>query len=185
MERRIGTASAVMRTLRRSVVVKRQLREKAKLSIYWSIFAPTLTNGHELWVVTKRTRSRVQATAEISFLRRLAGLSLRDRVRSSAIREQLGEEHLCLHREEPNEVVRARPISRRPPRRTRTPWRDHVSAWPENTLGYPLGRGKSGLPCLGRCALTWPRMSNIFCSSYPYFLERKQHSRCGRFSKPP
>ncbi|TWW62808.1 hypothetical protein D4764_04G0014550 [Takifugu flavidus] len=38
----------------------------------------------------------VQA-AEMSFLRRVAGLSLRDRVRSSAIREELGVESLLLH----------------------------------------------------------------------------------------
>ncbi|KAI3352081.1 hypothetical protein L3Q82_020903 [Scortum barcoo] len=33
---------------------------------------PTLTYGHELWVMTERTRSRIQA-AEMSFLRRVAG----------------------------------------------------------------------------------------------------------------
>jgi len=27
--------------------------EVAKLSIYWPIYVPTLTYGHELWVVTK------------------------------------------------------------------------------------------------------------------------------------
>ena len=43
----IGAASAVMRTLRRSVVVK----------IYPLIFVPTLTYGHKLWVVTEITRS--------------------------------------------------------------------------------------------------------------------------------
>ena len=53
----------------------------AKLSIYQSIFVPALTYGHELWVVTERTRLRVQA-AEMSFFRRVAGLSLRDRARS-------------------------------------------------------------------------------------------------------
>ncbi|TWW67188.1 hypothetical protein D4764_02G0002290 [Takifugu flavidus] len=49
IDRRIGAASAVMRTLHRSVVVKRELSQKAKLSIYRSIFVPTLTYGHELW----------------------------------------------------------------------------------------------------------------------------------------
>ncbi|KAK0132474.1 putative uncharacterized transposon-derived protein F52C9.6 [Merluccius polli] len=68
----------VMRTLHGSVVVKRELSRKAKLSIYQSIYVPALTYGHELWVMTERTRSRVQA-AEMSFLRRVAGLSLRDR----------------------------------------------------------------------------------------------------------
>ncbi len=54
---RIGAVSAVMWTLHRSVVVKRELSRKARLSVYRSIFVPTLTYGHELWVVTERTRS--------------------------------------------------------------------------------------------------------------------------------
>ena len=95
IDRRIGAASAVMWTLHRSVVVKRELSRKAKLWIYQSVLVPTLTSGHELWVVTERTRSRVQA-AEMSFLRRLAGLSLRDRVRSSVIRRELGVDPLLL-----------------------------------------------------------------------------------------
>jgi len=50
MDWRVSTASAVMRALHRSVVVKRELSWKAKLSIYWSIYVPTLTYGHQLWV---------------------------------------------------------------------------------------------------------------------------------------
>uniref|UniRef100_A0A8C6MJS2 Reverse transcriptase domain-containing protein n=1 Tax=Nothobranchius furzeri TaxID=105023 RepID=A0A8C6MJS2_NOTFU len=105
IDRRIGAASAVMRAFYRSVVVKRELSQKAKLSVYRSIYVPTLTYGHELWVVTKRTRLRIQA-AEMSFPRRVAGLSLRDRVRSSVIREGLGVDPLLLHMaEEPVEVA--------------------------------------------------------------------------------
>ena len=86
----------------RPVVVKRELSQNAKLLIYWSIFVPTITYGHEFWVVTKRMRSRVQA-AEMTSLRRVAGLSLgRDRLRSSAIREELG---INLHQKESDEVV--------------------------------------------------------------------------------
>jgi len=50
----------------------RELRRMAKLSIYWSIYVPTLTYGHKLWVVTERTRSWIQV-ADMSFLRRVAG----------------------------------------------------------------------------------------------------------------
>ena len=96
IDRRIGAACAVMRSLYRTVVVKRELSRKAKLSIYRSIFVPSLTYDHELWVMTERTRSRIQAV-EMSFLRRVAGRSLRDRVRSSATREELGVEPLLLH----------------------------------------------------------------------------------------
>ncbi|KAK3518521.1 hypothetical protein QTP70_001509 [Hemibagrus guttatus] len=78
IDRRIGAAAAVMRSMYRFVVVKNELSRKAKLSIYQSIYVPTLTYGHELWVMTERIRSRIQA-AEMSFLRRLAGFFLKDK----------------------------------------------------------------------------------------------------------
>ena len=43
IDRQIGATSVVMQTLHRSVVVKRELSRKAKLSIYQSIFLPALT----------------------------------------------------------------------------------------------------------------------------------------------
>lgn len=45
--------------------------------IYRLIFILILTYGHELWVMTHKTRSRVQA-AEISFLSRVANPNPRD-----------------------------------------------------------------------------------------------------------
>ena len=57
IDRQIGKASAVMRKLKLlSVVGKRELSQKAKFSIYRSIYVPSLTCGHELWVVTERMR---------------------------------------------------------------------------------------------------------------------------------
>ncbi|KAI3352977.1 hypothetical protein L3Q82_019551, partial [Scortum barcoo] len=66
MEREIGADGA-------------ELSRKAKLSIYRSVYAPTLTYGHELW--------GGWAT----------GRSLRDNVRSSVTQEELGVEPLLLH----------------------------------------------------------------------------------------
>ncbi|KAK3561458.1 hypothetical protein QTP86_002817 [Hemibagrus guttatus] len=83
IDRWISAAAAVMRSMYRSVVVK-------------SIYVPTLTYGHELWVMTERIRSRIQA-AEMSFLRSVVGRSLRDRVRSSITWEEFGVEPLLLH----------------------------------------------------------------------------------------
>ena len=83
---------AVMRMLYRSIVVKKELSRKAKLLIYH----PSTSCGHELWVMTKRTRSQVQA-AEMSFLCRVTRLNLRDRARSSDIWRKLGVEPLLLH----------------------------------------------------------------------------------------
>ncbi|TWW67388.1 hypothetical protein D4764_02G0004290 [Takifugu flavidus] len=143
INRRTRVASAVMRALNQSVKVKKELSRTAKLSIYRSIYVPILTFGHQHWVMTERMRSWIQA-AEMSFLRRVAGLSLRDRVRSSDIREELGVEPLLLHIERshlgwlghlarmpsgrlPLEVFRTGPTGRRPRGRPRTRWRDYIS----------------------------------------------------------
>ncbi|KAK0154873.1 putative uncharacterized transposon-derived protein F52C9.6 [Merluccius polli] len=192
IDRRIGAASAVMRTLHGSVVVKRELSRKAKLSIYQSIYVPALTYGHELWVMTERTRSRVQA-AEMSFLRRVAGLSLRDRVRSSVIREELGVDPLLLRVERsqmrwlghlvrmppgrlPGEVFRARPTGRRPRGRPRTRWRDYVSRLAWERLGIPQEElAEAAAPA------TRPRISGRSVdSSAPLFA--RVSKTCGRKS---
>ncbi|KAK3537481.1 hypothetical protein QTP70_012107 [Hemibagrus guttatus] len=153
IDRHIGAAAAVMRSMYWSVVVKKELSRKAKLSIYQSIYVPTLTYGHELWVMTERVRSWIQA-AEMSFLRRVAGHSLRDRVRSSVTREELGVEPLLLHIERgqlrwlghlfrmppgrlPGEVFRACPTGKRPRGRPRTRWRDYVFQLAWERLGVP------------------------------------------------
>ena len=59
-----------MRALHDSVVMKRELLKKAKLSVFKAVCVPTLTYGHESWVVTKRVRSQVQAS-EMRFLRKI------------------------------------------------------------------------------------------------------------------
>ncbi|KAI3351580.1 hypothetical protein L3Q82_020418 [Scortum barcoo] len=45
-----GVRSYARSVCNRTVVVKKELSRKAKLSIYRSIYVPTLTYGHELWV---------------------------------------------------------------------------------------------------------------------------------------
>jgi exonuclease III len=147
IDRRIGAAAGVMRQLYRGVVGKRELSDKAKLSVFKSIFVPTLTYGHELWVMNKRTRSRIQA-AEMRFLRRVAGLTLRDKVRSSTIREKLNVEPLLLQIERshlrwlghlirmPSErlvqnVWNTCPIGTRPKGRPRNRWKDQVLTYCE------------------------------------------------------
>ena len=66
LDTRIGKASAVMRALHYSVIMKRELSKKAKLTNFKAIFVPILTYGHEFWVMTKRERSQVQASAKIN-----------------------------------------------------------------------------------------------------------------------
>jgi len=91
----------------------------------------------------------------MSFLRRVAGLSLKERVRSSAVRRELGSETLLLHVEMsqlrwfshlirmppgrlPLEVFQAYPSGRRPGGRPRTHAGGMRSpSWPGNSSGSP------------------------------------------------
>lgn len=56
--------SAVMSSLLRSAVVRKELNQKAKLLICLPVIP---TYGHEVWMMTTKTRSQIQA-ADVSFL---------------------------------------------------------------------------------------------------------------------
>ncbi len=76
MDRQLGVASAVMRVLRWTVVMKKDLSQKAELSSYQSIYIPIPTYCHELWVMTMRSWIHV---ADVNFLRRVAWLRFKYR----------------------------------------------------------------------------------------------------------
>ncbi|KAK3536056.1 hypothetical protein QTP70_026011 [Hemibagrus guttatus] len=60
IHRWIGAAAAVMRSVYRSVVVKKVYHSiYGLLSIYQSIYVPILTYGHELWVAGRSLRDRI------------------------------------------------------------------------------------------------------------------------------
>ena len=116
LDTRIRKASAEMRALHYSVVMKSELSKKAKLSIFKAVFVPIFTYGHASWVMNERVRSQVQAS-EMRFLRRIEGVTLLNKVRSSEIRKSLNIEPLLLRTE-----------------RSQLRWFGHVSRMPEETL---------------------------------------------------
>ena len=153
LDTRIGKASTVMRALHYSVVMKRELSKKAKLSIFKAaVFVPILTYGHESWVMTERMRSQVQAS-EMRFLRRSEGVTLFNKVSSSEIRKSLKIEPLLLRIERsqlrffghvsrvpqerlPKQALLAKANGRRPVGRPRTRWTDYIRDLGWNRLGF-------------------------------------------------
>ena len=125
--------------------------KKAKLSIFKAVFVPILTYGHESWVMTERMRSQVQAS-EMRFLRRIEGVTLFNKVRSSEIRKSLNIEPLLLRIERsqlrwfghvsrmpqerlPKQALHAKANGRRPVGRPRTRWTDYIEDLGWNRLG--------------------------------------------------
>ena len=84
-----------MRSFYLSVVSKRELSRKAKLSVFKSIFVPILTYGHKSWVMTERVRSQM-LTSEMRFLRKIKGFTMFDKLCNTAIRESFIIDSLLL-----------------------------------------------------------------------------------------
>ncbi|GAB0098908.1 hypothetical protein DMENIID0001_147150 [Sergentomyia squamirostris] len=131
-----------MRELGRSVVRKAELGRKAKMSVYQAVYVPVLTYGHDIWVMTERIRSRLQA-AEMRFLRAVKGVTRSDRIRNTHIREEFLMEPLLLRVERsqlkwfghlirmeeersPEQAFLAKPTGPRPRGRPRKRWADEV-----------------------------------------------------------
>lgn len=56
IERRISAVAIVMRSLYQSIVAKKEVSKKAKISNYGSINVPTLTYGQEIWVIVEKNK---------------------------------------------------------------------------------------------------------------------------------
>ena len=151
IDRRIGSGSAILRSLYPSVVTKKEVSRRARMAIFNAVYRPTVTYGHEQWVMTERIRSRIRA-AEMRFLRRATALTLRDRTRSSMIRESLKTESLLLYIERSHllwlgyvlrmsyerlahQVFEAMPQGRRPVERPRLTWRNYIACLCQERLG--------------------------------------------------
>lgn len=64
MESKCGQASGVMRVWHRTILLKRDLSQKAKLLVYKLSYVPTLIHGHEFCVVTEKVRLLIQAAGD-------------------------------------------------------------------------------------------------------------------------
>lgn len=132
-------------------MTKAELSKKTKLAIFKSVYRPTRIYGHEQWILTEKTRSRIQSE-EMRFLRTVAGLTLRDKVKSSSIRASLQIEPLILHIEYsqlrwlghilrmppnrlPYQIFQAVPTGKRPIGRPRTSWRKYIEKLIQERLG--------------------------------------------------
>ena len=63
------------------------MRLKAK--VYRLVVRPVLTNGAECWALNKRDEKRLEVT-EMNMLRRMLGVTRRDRLRNEEVRERTG-----------------------------------------------------------------------------------------------
>ena len=66
---------------------------RSKLAVYTSILRPILIYGSEAWILTSKTKSKIQA-AEMKSLRLIRGVTKFDRMRNEDIRRDLGVDYI-------------------------------------------------------------------------------------------
>ena len=114
---------------------RRRVRKDTQARLYDVMAVPLLLYGCESWVLRSAQLRKVEA-AEMRFLRGMRGCSLRDHIRSSDIRRELGREETILEKMY----------------RYRSKWVDHVERMAEErvavrSLNYrPTGRRSVGRP---------------------------------------
>lgn len=85
---KIEKSNKLYYAINKTFINKKEVSRKTKMTVYKTIVRPILTYGCESWVMSRRIKARV-AASEMKFLRRVKGVSLRDRIRSKQIREEL------------------------------------------------------------------------------------------------
>lgn len=86
---RINNATRTYYALNRVLIGKREISRSTKMMVFQTIYKPILTYGSESWVLTERTKSKLQAM-ELKYLRRVKGVTRMDKLRNDDIRAELG-----------------------------------------------------------------------------------------------
>ena len=71
------------------VISDKKMPRKLKIKLYMTVIRPVLLYGEESWTVRKKEEQILEKT-EMRMLRRIKGVTLRDRVKSVDIRKELG-----------------------------------------------------------------------------------------------
>lgn len=85
---RIEKANKVYYAMSKGFINKKEIRKQTKMKVFRAIYRPILTYGCESWVLTQPDRNRIQAS-EMKYLRRVKGITRRDRIRNVQVREEL------------------------------------------------------------------------------------------------
>ena len=71
------------------VISDKKMPRKLKIKLYMTVIRPVLLYGAECWTVGKKEEQILEKT-EMRMLRRIKGVTLRDKVKSVDIRKELG-----------------------------------------------------------------------------------------------
>ena len=93
IQARIQNTSKLYNMLKHVIIGKKEVSRKTKMTVYKTIYRPTLTYGSESWTLNEAQKSKIQAM-EMRYLRKVKGVTRMDKIRNDIIREELGIESI-------------------------------------------------------------------------------------------
>lgn len=93
---RIATTTKLFHGINRGFLNKKEISSKTKLTIYKTVYLPTLLYGSETWVMTEKLHKKIQVL-EMKYLRKVAKVTIMDKIRNEEIRERLEIENVKKH----------------------------------------------------------------------------------------
>ena len=140
---RVESTIKLYHSLNTAFIGKKEISVKTKMSVYKTVYRPVLSYGSESWTLTRPLKSKIQAV-EMKYLRKVKGITRRDRVRNEQVREELNIEPIIstiekqqmkwlghLHRmtdeRQVKTVWQTRTAQRRTRGRPRKTWNDVVA----------------------------------------------------------
>ena len=90
---RITQSQKLYQALKEPIINRKEVTKKTKVNVYKTIYRPVLTFGCETWNLSKAEKSRIQAV-EMRYLRRVKGITKRDRIRNEIVRDELDVESI-------------------------------------------------------------------------------------------
>ena len=88
IQKRLHSTSKLYFILKNTIIGKKEISHKTKITVYKTIYRPTLMFGSESWTLNESQKSRIQAM-EMRYLRKVKGKTRMDKIRNEKIREDL------------------------------------------------------------------------------------------------
>ena len=85
---RITKTNKLYYAINKGFTNRTEISRHTKMKVFKVIYRPILTYGSESWILTQRQKSKITAV-EMRYLRRVKGVTRKDRIRNEHIREEL------------------------------------------------------------------------------------------------
>lgn len=93
---RIATTTKWFYAINSGLFIKKEICNTTKLTIYKTVYLPTLLYGYNTWVLKEELHKKIQVQ-KIKYLRKVAKVTIIDKIKNEGIRKRLKIESVGIY----------------------------------------------------------------------------------------